>query len=429
MALASIFLVLADSGLFLHQSRTFPSLKQPEDISNFIADGISLRLGLGIISGIILIAVGFISGKGEATTNLIILLAISILLNNIMGGYSSYLYGIERFGYYGILSGSTQALTTCLGFTALYVGWGLTGIGWAQAIGSLITLLIVRAVIQNKISLKISLHLSNRIFSIYKKSIPLGVVAIIIVFYNRVNFTLVSYFLGDNAAGIYNAAFALINGIALLASTFSTVLLPRFSMLWNADNQTLRNLYSVAFRYLLILGMGIAFGLVILAKPIISGLFSNKYIESAQPLLILAFAGVFLFLNSLQQVLMMARNTNSKLSRMVVISSVVNLITALILIPDIGCDGAAIGMLSGEVLGFIYGFMINKDLLNIKTSGIFVIQSLVASVAMLFVLMYSGIAPLIFSVLLAVAVYFIILTITGGLTKNDLTILVGAFKK
>lgn len=374
-------------------------------------------------------AVGLVSGKGEATTNLISLLAISLLLSNLMGGYSSYLYGREHFGLYGILSSGTQLITTSFGFAALYLGWGLVGIGWVQVIGSLITLLIIRAVIRNKIGARFSLEISPKIISLYKQSIPLGIVAIILVFYNRANFTLVSFFSGDSAAGIYNAAFALINGIALLVSTFTTVLLPRFSALWDNDNQTLKNLYSVAFRYLLILGMGIAFGLIVLARPIISALFSDKYVESARPLLILSFAGIFLFLNSLQQVLMMARSANSKLIRMVVISSVVNLITALVLIPDIGYDGAAIAMLSGEMLGFIYGITINKGLLDIKRSGIFTIQSLAASIAMLIVLRYFNTVPLVFSVISAIAVYIIILIIVGGLTKNDLAILVGAFKK
>jgi O-antigen/teichoic acid export membrane protein len=429
MALASIFLVLADSGLFLHQSRTFPSLIKPEDISRFMADGFSLRFGLGVISGVVLITVGLVSGKGEATTNFIGLLAISILLSNLMGGYSSYLYGMERFGFYGILSWGTQIITTCFGFFALYANLGLTGIGWAQVIGSLIALLIIRAVIRNKIGVRFNLEISPKIISLYKQSFPLGIVAIIIVFYNRANFTLVSFFLGDNAAGIYNAAFALINGIALLASTFTTILLPRFSLLWNSDYQTLKNLYSAAFRYLLIIGMGIAFGLIVLARPIISAIFSDKYVESAQPLLILSFTGIFLFLNSLQQVLMMARNANGKLIRMVVISSGSNLITALILIPDIGYNGAAIAMLSGEVLGFVYGLIVNKDLLYIGKYGIFVIQSLAASVPMLIVIKCFNIVPLVFSVVTAIAVYFSILIIVGGLTKSDLAILVGAFKK
>jgi O-antigen/teichoic acid export membrane protein len=429
MALASIFMVLAESGLFLHQSRTFPSLKQSEDISRFLADGISLRLFLGIISGIVLVAIGLVSGKGAATTNLINLLAISILFSNIMGGYSAYLYGNEHFWLYGILSGSSQFITTCLGFIALYSGWGLSGIGFAQVAGSLITLLLVRTVVRYRFCWPAGLELSSRLSSLYKKSIPLGIAAILLVFYNRANFTLVSYFTGDNAAGIYNAAFALINGIALLAATFSSVMLPRFSALGSTDKKTLENLYGEAFKYLLILGMGIAFGAIAIGEPLIQALFSEKYIQSFRPLLILAFAGIFLYLNSIQLILLMARQANRQIIRMVGITSVANLITAVILIPQIGYIGAAIAMLLGESVGFVYGLAVNLEYLSFKRIVRYVAQTLSASLVMLMFLKYFHFLSLIWGIILGFMIFGAVLIAVRGFTRKDFSILAGVFIK
>jgi O-antigen/teichoic acid export membrane protein len=429
MALASIFMVLAESGLFLHQSRTFPSLKQPEDISRFLADGIILRLILGIVAGTILIVIGVISGKGIATISLICLLAVAILFSNLMGGYSSYLYGNERFGLYGILSGSTQLFTTCLGLLALFMGWGLPGIGLSQALGAIVALIVVGLYVRNYFIKPEKITFSPRLKVLYKNSMPLGLAAIIIVFYNRTNFALVSYISGDNAAGIYNAAFALINGAALIASTLASVMLPRFSGLFDSDIDMLRSLYGVAFKYILIFGAGIAFGVIALSEPLITALFSNKYALSAKPLLVLSIAGIFLFLNSLQQVLMMARRANRQIIKFAILIAAINLVTCVILIPRIGYMGAALAMLIGEAIGFVYGFAVNLDILKLKGFSNYLIQIIPASILILIIIRIAHSVPLIISVLMAAMSYCIMLFMIGGLNKSDLAILIGAIKK
>jgi O-antigen/teichoic acid export membrane protein len=429
MALASIFMVLAESGLFLHQSRTLPSLKQPEEISRFLADGITLRLILGTAAGIILILIGAISGKGAATISLICLLAVAILFSNLMGGYSSYLYGNERFGLYGILSGLTQLFTTYLGLLVLFIGWGLPGIGLSQALGALVALIVVGMYVRNHFIKPEKMAFSPRLKILYKNSLPLGLAAIIIVFYNRSNFALVSYIAGDNAAGIYNAAFALINGAALIASTLASVMLPRFSGLFDSDKDTLRSLYGVAFKYLLIFGAGIAFGVIAFGEPLIIALFSDKYALSAKPLLILSIAGIFLFLNSLQQVLMMARRANRQIIKFAMLIAAINLVSCAILIPRIGYIGAAYAMLFGEVFGFVYGFAANLDILKLKRLAIYLIQVLPASILILMIIRKAQSVQLVISILIAAVSYCIVLFMIGGLTKNDLAILIGAIKK
>jgi O-antigen/teichoic acid export membrane protein len=429
MALASIFMVLAESGLFLHQSRIFPTLKHPEDISRFLADGIILRLLLGVVAGVMLIAIGLLAGKGTAAISLISLLAVAVIFTNVMGGYSSYLYGNEHFGLYGILSGGTQFLASGLGLLALFLGWRLPGIGLAQVLGSLVTFIIISSIVRRQFCRPTGFSLSPRIKDLFKKSLPLGIVAIIIVFYNRTNFALVSFIVGDNGGGIYNAAFALINGTALLASTLSSVLLPRFAGLLGVDNESLENLYCIAFRYLMILGMGIAFGTIIVGEPLIQALFSDKYILSAKPLLILSFAAIFLFLNSLQQVLLMARQENRSLIRMVIIIAIANLTLCVLLIPRIGYIGAAIAMLAGESLGFAYGLIQNWDILPIRRFGIYLSQSLVASLAMLIFLKLIHSQSLLLTIISGITIFGIVLTLVRGLSKNDLAILIGAVRK
>jgi len=429
LALAAIFASLAESGLFLHQSRIFPSLNRIDDISSFLADCVSLRLILGAIAGITLVVVGQVSGKGAAASNFIALLAASVLLGNVMGGYSSYLYGAERFDLYGLISSGAQLITTCIAIAALHLGWGLTGIGWAHVCGSLFALLTVKRVVGRIFGLKTTLNLSRRLFSLYKAAFPLGLAAILLIFYNRVNYTLVSFFSGDNVAGIYNAAFALINGIALLTSTFANILVPRFSIFHRSDIRALKNLYRASFRYLLILGVGITSGIIEWSKPLISAFFSEKYIESAEPLLILSLAGIFLYQNALQQALMIARQANRKLVKMILITLAVNLLAALALIPEIGCNGAALAMLAGEISGFVYGFAVNIDVMNFKKISLLICRILPASLACLLFIHYGGSSLNIISAAAAAAIYIVILIVTRALDKGDLGILMGALKK
>jgi O-antigen/teichoic acid export membrane protein len=420
--------VLAESGLFLHQSRTFPLLKHPEEISRFLADGILLRIILGVIAAVLLIGIGLIAGRTPEIKGLIVFFAFAVFLNNVMGGFSSFLYGNERFGLFGLLSSGTQIVATALGILALYLGWGMSGIGAAQAVTAILAIIIIGGIVSGKFCQPAAYEFSARLFDLFKKSLPLATVTILVIFYNRANFALVSFISGDEAAGYYNAAFALMNGCLILATTIGSVFLPRLAGLYNQDRETLGNLYRTAYRYLVFLGIGMAAGTMMVADPLVKMLYSGKYAPAAEPLLLLIWVAALMFPNALGQALLIARHANRPLVKMIAMAAILNIILCGSLIPRFGYMGAAMAMLVGEIFLWLYGFVLNREYLPPKQLFNYLWKSILASFIMLAFIRFLPPVQLPLIIIGGGLIYCIILILLRGLSKSDLDILIRAVK-
>ncbi|MEE9553620.1 MAG: flippase [candidate division Zixibacteria bacterium] len=420
MALYAVFAVIADCGLFLHQTRTFPLLKEKSKSSTFLSQNVLLRLLTGSLSVIIFIAIGFLSGKPADVKILVLLLAVALIANNIMGAFSSALYGYELFGLYGFISMTTQVFAIGLASAALYMGTGLVGIGVTQAfVAVMATIAVVIVVSKNIVRpfFKISV---KGIKTVFIKAAPLGIMAIVMMIYYRENIVILSYIKDDIAVGYYNAAFQIAYALVFLGITFSTVLLPRISSLLAAKDDYLNTLYNNAFKYLLIAGIGVGFLVYNSSDYIIELVYSTVYLPASKAFSILIWLVCLAFVNSIQNTLLVAGNANRVLVIMTTVAAAINLVFSFILIPRFGIIGAAIAVLCGEFYIFVHGFIRNRRFLT--TGGLlsYLWRPVFAAMAGSVVYVFISELPTVIALAAVFAIYILVLFVLGGLTKNDL---------
>jgi O-antigen/teichoic acid export membrane protein len=422
VALSAYFSVVAECGLFQYQITSFPLIRNTGDAPILLGKSIMLRLVLGLVTSVVFIIIGQLSNKPVDVKIFIVLLAASLLLNNIAGAFSSVLYGYEKFGLFGLLSSGTQLLVSTLMFLALIMGRGLVGIGVAIFITTLITTTIIVVIVSLKYC-RPKLSKINGLFDILLKSLPVGVMTILVVLYYRANFAILSFFKGDTVLGYYNAAFAIVSGITILTTTFGSTILPRLSWLLAYNRDGLISLYNRSFRYLMFAGVGIAVGGLALAKPLMEFLYSSAYRPAATELSILIWVAALTFTNPLQSSLLVARKIKQHLIIMASLAAICGITIGIILIPRYSLVGAGIALLTSELISWIYAFILNREYLSLDSLLSIFWKAMAASGVMFLVLKLADGVNVICLLFLGAGVYIITLFIVRGFNVDDIGVI------
>lgn len=142
------------------------------------------------------------------------------------------------------------------------------------------------------------------------------------------------------------------------------IFLPLTSLLWSqGKTKKLQQGIQESYHYSLILMLPSAFSLMFYAKLIIVTLFGWAYLPAVPVLQVLAFSSIFCYLSKISTTTLMGIGKPELVTKITLVSSVINLIANVILIPVMGSVGAAIGtLLSFIVLTVASQRKLNQEL-------------------------------------------------------------------
>jgi O-antigen/teichoic acid export membrane protein len=141
-----------------------------------------------------------------------------------------------------------------------------------------------------------------------------------------------------------------------------TVTTPRLTNLFVKDKYAYLVLLEKIVNTLIVLILPAAAGLTALCMPIITVFAGNSYMEGALALAILAMALLFsIFANVFFQGILMPKRMEKTITRVAIISALVNIILNLLLIPIYQQNAAAFTTLIAEIIVFLFGLVYGKD--------------------------------------------------------------------
>jgi O-antigen/teichoic acid export membrane protein len=360
---------------------------------------------------------------------LLAFLSITMIINTCAGSFTSTITGYEKFRLYSFLAMATQAIGTILGIIALYLGFGLSGIGGTQLITAMASALIIFLLVykmMGSFSLRGSI---KEAFKVVREAAPLGAAAILTTIYYRSVFLLLSFIKGDEVVGYYNSAYALVMGLLVVPATFSSTLLPRMSDYFRNDPERLDNLYRTGFKYMFYFGISVAVGATILAGPIYQLVYPESYKPGAAVLQILIWALALMFVNALQGAHLVARNLKKQLMYFTLGGAVVNIALNLILIPSYSFTGAAVGSVASEIVTGVGSFIVLRKSLPLKVFINWILRLLPGIVLMIIVLAVTPGFNVIVRIILGATAIVGSLFLFGGLNKNDWRIVADFWQK
>lgn len=256
---------------------------------------------------------------------------------------------------------------------------------------------------------------------------------------SQASIILLGIFVQKEFIGYYQAAWAIVIGIAsLLFSSFSYTLLPIFTKINEAGFVSLlRRTFNMFF----IFALPISFGLSALSKYFILVIYGYEYLPASISLSILSFLVIPIISIDLALTSFSAKNKLKQFSTMMIISMLFFLLLNFLFINFLsfsdqavivgvsianllswsGCSFFSFYLLKKELKAPIISFWIIKPLLScfIMTGFIFFITKILGDITL-----FSGIIIILSSAL----IYFISLFLFGGIKNEDFNLLKTLFK-
>lgn len=239
------------------------------------------------------------------------------------------------------------------------------------------------------------------------------------LFFTNIDSVMLGFFLANEFVGFYKAASAIVfSVIGVIAIT--VIMLPVFTQL---ESARLKNAFRNVFRYTAMISIPATFMLIWIANPAIKLIYGHEYLPAVLPLTILSFLVIEGTIGSYFAVLLTAKELPKYPAKIMIVSSILNIVMNFFMIQWYGMMGAAFATLVTRYFNSIILGIICKMKLGVSPEFSSVWKPLLASAAMMLLLMVFPSPHDIFigvgEVLLGGAVYFAVLYLIKGWGKDD----------
>jgi len=341
----------------------------------------------------------------------------------------SFADAYEQMHYRSLLSAFYNFAKTLIGLVLVFRGYGLIilflGLLFAEILSFIVTILVVNKALKLP---KWEIDF-NVILNLIRDSWPFALLGFLGLIYFRIDIIILSWLKGDEVVGWYNAAYGLLIGLIFLPDSLVTALFPVMSRYYKNSEQALKLTYQKSIKYLFILGLPIATGVIILANKIILFLYGQAYVMAVPALQILGWAILLIFINAPLGRLLFSIDKQKDVLALSLITVSANIILNLLMIPKLSYIGSGIATFLSEVLSSLIFFSFLTKF-SFKFSLIqLVLKPLVACLLMIIFLCVFKQINLFLLIFLAGCIYTMVLFITKTFDQDDEYLLKRIFQK
>jgi O-antigen/teichoic acid export membrane protein len=408
-AFVAMFAPIANMGLRAITVREIAEEKDKASI--FLGKIATLRFFLALIAVAALFFTVNLMNYPQITKLIVYIASLTIVFNAVATSFKDAFQAYEKMKYVAYTQFISGIVLTALSVIVLVIGYRLIGVSLVYCFGSFLALLVATLYLFKKFTIpKIKIDFAFWKQSLYKGA-PFFFPSLVALIGTKIGIILLSKMATDASVGIYGAANNLVVRLAIIPDGICTAIFPTMAALYQSSKKDAAQLFQKFFLYLFILGLPIAVGTTILAKPIINLIYGAKYQGSILVLQILIWWLLLTFLTMIQGCALGAIHQERKNAKVRFIAIPCGIILALFLIPHFKEIGVAISSVLTAVFTFIlFSIFIRRHLIdNLLQNKVF-IKIIMANIAMgIFVFLFKE--------------YNIILSILIGVTLYSFTIL------
>jgi O-antigen/teichoic acid export membrane protein len=212
----------------------------------------------------------------------------------------------------------------------------------------------------NYLTIKFS---TQKLWSLFKKSAPLGGILILYTIYSRVDTLIIGSYLGKDALGIYGLVYKIYDNLILPAAFLANSLLPELIKKNQDSIQLLKQFSHKNLKFLIIGAILIILATFVLAPILMPILTGDSAKGEILVLKILSLALVFAYINHLTGYLVIVFGKQIKSLKIAFLALVINLTLNLLFIPKFGLITAAVTTIITELLVLVltYVFVIKPS--------------------------------------------------------------------
>jgi len=254
---------------------------------------------------------------------------------------------------------------------------------------------------------------------IFKRSWPVAISIAFNLIYLKADTLVLSLARTQQEVGLYGAAYRIIDVLTTVPAMFMGIMLPLLTFAWSAgDKETFKHYFRRAYDMMFLLALPAVFGGVYLAKPLMVFLAGAEFADSGVFLQILLLASVAIFLAAVSAHAVIAVGKQRAIIWWYILDAVISLAGYIILIPRYGGIAAAWVTVFSEAFIAVATFITVFKVVGAWPHRSIFLKSLLASVIMVIIISFLPALHVAFVCLIAVIIYFGILYLTKGITKQ-----------
>jgi O-antigen/teichoic acid export membrane protein len=350
------------------------------------------------------------------------ILIVIIALNQVVYRYFEVFRKITSYSALVIVQ---SVLEIFLVFYLLFQGYGLTGVIVASVIIKSLMFLIGFALVKSQV--KFAMPDLEVIEKYVRYGAPLMTIPIFTWIIHSSDIYIIGFFYGATQVGFYSAIYILSKVIYIFMGPLTFILYPAVFKAWDKKNfDEVKTYLSYSMKYFLMLAIPSSFGIYILAEPILRLMTTTEFVSKSFLFPFILFGLVVYKTMDVPLVVLNALKKVNLIAKLFLSSAILNLILNVILIPRQGILGAAIATLFTYIFMSLVVFYESRKVIRFNLNILFILKSIFASFVMSGVLSYlpvSSTMSLISNVVLGAAIYFGVLLLMQGLSKNEITFL------
>lgn len=422
VAFGRVFIFIADLGIGPYTVREVARLRATIEgsarINDLFGAVLRLRFLLSLVATVLVIAVAWITDRPLLMLGAIALNMLVLILSNLQGATESMLAGFERLGLASAAKVYNQLLYMAVGAVALWLGFGYYGlIGATMAGVSLMLVVCWRAL--RRLDVHPGTGASWPWASVLRASLPFGVISFALGLSYNLDTVLLNIFRGNQETGFYTTAYGLVFSVLFLSNAVNTALYPSLSRASVSGSETLPAVYERCLGYLMIIAIPIALGGVTLAEPLVRFLYGEAFQSIAPVVQIVIWVVPLMFASEFLGYVVVISNQERYVARSIVVSTTLNVIFNLLLIPWLGLYGAAImTVLTELVLVSQYLWLLRKTLASFNWQQV-LFRPFLAALAMAWVVYLFRELPVLATIMIGALVYAVLLFLLGVVGKEE----------
>lgn len=414
-AMAAIFTDLGYETLLVRDVARYK-----EKANRYLVNILVIRFFISIGIFVFLVSLVNILNFPPEMKYIVYLFSGNILLVSFARVFKCLYIAFEKMEYYAYALISVDIIGFSLSIVALELGGGLISIGYIFLFKGVVDVAISFFICRKRF-LKPKFEVDKSFFrTTILIALPMSITSFLTLMYVRLDTLMLTAMKGYEIVGWYNASYNLVLGLKPIPQLLMNVVLPIMAVNFIQSKQLLGKIYERTFKYLLILGLPISFGIFFLAGKIIVFVYGPTYSASVVLLQVLAWDVIIMFLVQCISYVLISMD---KQNILVVTSGVtvgINFVLNLILIPGYGAFGSGMATIICEfiLLGICF-YIVGVQLKSFKIALV-VVRPAIACGAMgifLFAFHWLNLAVLIAG---GALVYFLGLYVTRAITKDEL---------
>ena len=426
-----IFGTIVDFGI--QQFITKKISEDPKNAKQYFQEFFSFETVVALSLLLLLVVIAYFKHYEATVFYAIVAAGLGMALNALCYPFMAVLAAFPDIKKVALINFLNSVVNFSMIFLAIFFHRYIVFLAATTVVFGILDLILYRAFVTKHLPrpqvLKAAFSLDFRLIkNIIKQGWPFAVLVGFSAIYNRIDVLIITTLQGYQETGLYTAAYKIFDLLGFFPAAVSFTLFPFFaSLIAQKAVSEVKGALEKYLRLMVIAALPMAVGGTILAAKLINLIAGPGYENAAGVLAILIWAPAILFIYIPVNALVISQLTK----KAVIITGanvLVNIVGNLILIPIYGIKAAAVmTVVSESIQGIFYFYFVRKNITHFNFFGLF-LKPLFAAVAMGLVLWPIRGQQLLVTLPVGATVYFLILMITGFVSKSDLSLVKGLIK-